>query len=85
MTLKHILKKYNITTTELAYKLGVTQSTVSQIINGNPTLNRIEAIATAIGVEPYELLQTEPLKATSDKSGAFKCPSCGYPLKVEIS
>ena len=57
--LKKIRTKKNITQTELAKKLGVDKSFVSNIENGktNPTLSTITNLAQTLGVSTNELLK----------------------------
>lgn len=57
--LKKIRINKNITQTELAEKLGVDKSFVSNLENGknNPTLSTITNIAQALEVSPNELLK----------------------------
>lgn len=57
--LKKIRTNKNITQTELAEKLGVDKSFVSNIENGktNPTLSTITNLAQSLGVSTNELLK----------------------------
>lgn len=57
--LKKIRTNKNITQTELAEKLGVDKSFVSNLENGknNPTLSTIASLAQALGVTTNELLK----------------------------
>lgn len=57
--LKKIRTEKNITQTELAEKLGVDKSFVSNLENGktNPTLSTITNLAQALEVSPNELLK----------------------------
>ena len=42
---------------EVAEKLGITAITLSQSLNGNPTLSRLQEVANAIGVDVSELFE----------------------------
>lgn len=57
--LKKIRIEKNITQTDLAEKLGVDKSFISNIENGknNPTLSTITNLAQALGVSTNELLK----------------------------
>lgn len=57
------------TLAELANKMGVSASSLSQIISGNPTLSKIQAIADALDVEVSELFVP--------KKNVITCPRCG--------
>ena len=39
----------------VAEKLGITPGALSQIVNGNPTFEKLQHIAAALGVEVWEL------------------------------
>lgn len=57
--LKQIRTNKNITQMEIAEKLGVNKSFISNIENGktNPTLSTITSLATALGVSTNELFK----------------------------
>lgn len=50
LIIKEVCKRLGVTSTELAERLNVSKASVSQYLNGNPTAERLEAIATALGV-----------------------------------
>ena len=54
---------------------GITQSSLSQIINGNLSLDKLREIASIIGVSVSELLQDK-------EDNTIVCPKCGTKLKV---
>lgn len=54
---------------------GITQSSLSQIINGNPSLDKLKEIASIIGVTVSELLRDED-------DNSITCPHCGAKLKI---
>lgn len=57
---------------------GITQSSLSQIINGNPTLDKLQEIASIIGISVSELVsegETDPNTIT--------CPKCHTKFKME--
>lgn len=58
LRVKEIRKERGLTTQQLADKAGMSQSYVSDIENGRKQLNarRMEALATALGVSPLDLL-----------------------------
>ena len=68
--IKKKIKEYGFTTQQIAERLGISQQAVSQAINGNPTLSRLEQIAGAIGIPVSELVsdapRPEPLKDKSE-------------------
>ncbi|KXT43051.1 helix-turn-helix domain-containing protein, partial [Bacteroides intestinalis] len=48
-------KEKGITVSQLAEKMGIKQESLSRAINGNPTLETLEKIANALGVDISEL------------------------------
>lgn len=68
-----------MTLAEIAEKIGVSASSLSQIMKGNPTLSKLQDIASALGVSVAELF--EPQDA-SQLVG--RCPHCGKPIKIKF-
>jgi transcriptional regulator with XRE-family HTH domain len=58
--IKNKIKECGFTTQQIAERLGISQQAVSQAINGNPTLSRLEEIAGAIGIPVSELVSDKP-------------------------
>ncbi len=54
MDIKSVLKKYGVTTYELAERMNIKQPSVMQYVNGNPTAKKLEEMARAIGCSPAE-------------------------------
>lgn len=85
MNIKKVIKAKGWTLEKLASQmtnkdgsLGVSQATISQMINGNPTLDKLKEIASIIGVSLAELVADEDTGAT------IKCPHCGKPITFKI-
>lgn len=57
--IKKKIRECGFTAQQIAEKLNISQQAVSQAINGNPSLSRLEQIAGAIGISVSELLQDE--------------------------
>lgn len=55
MRIKDVCKEKGITVSQLAEKMGIKQESLSRAINGNPTLETLEKIANALGVDITEL------------------------------
>lgn len=82
MDIKKVIKERGWTLEKLAAEMtnkqggkGITQPTVSQIINGNPSLDKLKEIASIIGVTVSELLRDE-------EDNTIICPKCGTKLKI---
>nr|WP_320038509.1 helix-turn-helix transcriptional regulator [uncultured Bacteroides sp.] len=63
--IKELCKKSGITQAELAKKLDISASALAQSIAGNPSLDRIEAIAEALNVSVGELFPDSKSKLTA--------------------
>lgn len=73
---KEILKRKGMTAKELAAKLGISEGALSKSLSGNPTLERIEQIASALNVPVSELFD-------SPKEGVIHCPYCGKSITLK--
>ena len=58
LRIKEICKEKQITMKEIAEKLGINPITLSQSLNGNPTLSRLQEVADILGVSVPELFET---------------------------
>lgn len=56
---KEICKEQGITIGELADRMQMVRESLSRAINGNPTLDTLERIATALNVPITELFSTD--------------------------
>jgi len=59
---------------------GITQSSLSQIINGNPSLDKLKEIASIIGMPLSELV------ADSDTGNTITitCPHCEKEFEIDV-
>lgn len=74
LRIREILKLKGLTAKELATRLDISEGALSATLNGNPTLERLTAIANALGVEVSELF--------SPTGNYIACPHCGKPVKL---
>lgn len=77
-TVKQICKARGLTLADVAQTIGVSASSLSQIMKGNPTLSKLTAIAEALGVPVSELL------ADGEVIAKVRCPHCGQLFPVSI-
>jgi len=75
LRVKEVCKEKNVLMKDLADKLGINRISLTSAINGNPTIQTLEKIATALGVPVSELID-EP------KASNFTCPNCGTSLRL---
>lgn len=84
--LKEVLSEKGVTSAELAGRVGVSKATVSNLINNKtmPSLDTLEKIAEALGVEMWELFTKNPASPDSPNN-TIVCPKCGakFELKEE--
>lgn len=76
LQLKDLLRRKGMTAKELAVKIGISEGALSKSLSGNPTLERIEQIASALGVSVPELFAPQP-------TNTITCPHCGKLIKIE--
>lgn len=79
--IKKKIRECGFTTQQIAEKLNISQQAVSQAINGNPSLSRLEQIASAIGIAVSELVADNPASHIEPQQ---KCPYCGHVLKIDL-
>ena len=58
LRIKELCKEKHITMAQIADKIGITPITLSQSINGNPTLSRLQEVADVLKVDIGELFDT---------------------------
>lgn len=76
LRVKELLKSRGLTAKELASRLGITEAALSSSLSGNPTLDRLNAIAEALCVPVTELFVPTP-------TDTLRCPHCGGVIKIE--
>lgn len=84
MNIKKVIKSKGWTLERLASQMegkdgkkGLSQPSVSSIINGNPTIDKLQEIARIIGVSLSELVADE-------EEQILKCPKCGAKIKITV-
>ncbi len=78
LRVKEVCKEKGVTITQLAEMLGIKQESLSRAINGNPTLDTLQKIATALNV-PVSALFDE----VQSNGNIIKCPNCGTELELK--
>ena len=54
MDIKYVIQQRGLLMSQAAEMMGITPQALSQIVNGNPTVKKIEMLAKAIGCSPAE-------------------------------
>lgn len=75
LRIAEICKEKGLTQTALAEKMGISRVGLSKAINGNTTVQTLEKIAEALGVEVPELFAPK-------ENDSFVCPNCGSKFKL---
>lgn len=79
LRIKEVIKERGMTITELADKMGINRVNLSNMVNGNPTVETLNKIADAIGCPVIELFE-QPKK--DDVS--LTCPHCGKNITLKV-
>ena len=59
LRIKEVIKEKGMTITELADKMGINRVNLSNMVNGNPTVETLTKIATALNVPISALFEAE--------------------------
>jgi Predicted transcriptional regulators len=78
LKIKDLCKQQGITLSDLADRMNIKRESLSRAINGNPTLESLEKIAIALGVDIVDLFDHG-----SDKT-VIVCPNCGKQITLCI-
>lgn len=76
---KELCRGKNMTLADIAEKIGVSASSLSQIMKGNPTLSKLQDIASALDVSVAELFEPQ-----DEAQLVGRCPHCGKPIKIKV-
>ena len=76
-TLERLAKEMTVSKGQNKNEKGISQAAVSQIINGNPQLDRLKEIAGIIGIPVSELL------SEGESQVKIKCPKCGADITIK--
>ena len=78
LRIKEVIKEKGMTITELADKMGINRVNLSNMVNGNPTVETLNKIADALEVSVTELFeQSKPGTAS------LSCPHCGKSINIK--
>lgn len=76
LNIKKTIKEHGLEVREVAQRMNITPTGLSQHINGNPSVEVLQRIANAIGCDISELFE-QP-----DKD-YINCPNCGSKLELK--
>lgn len=86
LDIKRAIKESGFTQREVAERLGITLTSLNQIMTGNPTHAKLQQVATAIDLDVVDLFFDEGKKnvVVSYKDRNIICPNCGTQIPVEV-
>lgn len=79
LNIKKTIKDYGLEVREVAKRMEISPTGLSQHINGNPSVEVLQRIADAIGCDVSELFE-QPKK----DSLSLTCPHCGKDINLKI-
>lgn len=86
MDIKKSIKRHGWTMERLAAEMtgkdgkkGISQPSISSLVNGNPTLSRLQEIASIMGISVSELVMDE-----NDTGTRIVCPNCGKEITIKV-
>lgn len=80
MHIKKVIRQQGYTLEAVATKMGVSKQAMSQLLKGNPTIAKLQEIASIIGVPVSELVREED----EQRSTSITCPHCGKEIKINV-
>jgi transcriptional regulator with XRE-family HTH domain len=79
LNIKKAIKENGLEVREVARRMNITPTGLSQHINGNPSVEVLERIAEAIGCDVSELFEQPKKDSTS-----ITCPNCGKNINIKV-
>lgn len=79
LNIKRAIKEHGLEVREVAKRMEITPTGLSQHINGNPSVEVLERIASAIGCNILELFD-QPKNNTT----GIACPHCGKNINIKV-
>ena len=78
LRIKEVIKEKGMTITELADKMRINRVNLSNMVNGNPTVETLNKIADALEVSVTELFEQSKTGTAS-----LSCPHCGKSINIK--
>lgn len=78
LNIKKTIKGYGLEVREVARRMEISPTGLSQHINGNPSVEVLQRIADAIGCDISELFE-QPKSDTA----SLTCPHCGKNINIK--
>lgn len=81
LNIKSAIKGRGLEVREVAARMGITPTGLSNHINGNPTVEVLKRIASAIGCDVAELFD----RPEGTPEASITCPHCGKRIALHAS
>lgn len=78
--IKKVIREHGFTLEQVGNELGVSKSTMTQYVSGNPTLSKLQAIAKVLEIPVSELVRD----VDASSAEGLVCPHCGKPLNIKV-
>jgi transcriptional regulator with XRE-family HTH domain len=75
INIDNILKVKRISKKEVAKRIGLSRESLYRILSGNPTLDNINKLASALDIPVSELFE-------QPSTDVINCPHCGGKIKI---
>lgn len=84
--IKEVMREKGIMSKTLQEALGMTQASVSYIVNNktNPSLDTLQRIAEILEVPIWRLFYKETPKELQPAQPSIVCPHCGKPINIKV-
>lgn len=79
LRIQEICKERGMTMQELSAKIGITYQALYACASGNPTIGKLQIIASALDVDIADLFEREK----EEDKNIIICPHCGTKFKME--
>ncbi len=90
-SIKNVIKAKGFTLEQIASQMenkngskGISQSALTQMLNGNPSISRVREIAKIVGVSVSELIGDAPVTKDANVGATITCPHCGKDIHLQV-
>lgn len=93
MNIQQVIKNKGFTIAQVAAEMpnnrenkkGMSQGSLSTLLNGNPSISLLQNVATIIGVSLSELVADDNDNIGNSATNICVCPHCGKPITIKTT